>query len=58
MFFCWKYSIVKQKGGDVNVLVALDAIKIHWHRRKINEKYSQICSVSFGSNNDDGYEYG
>lgn len=27
-------------------------------RRKINEKYSQICSVSFGSNNDDGYEYG
>lgn len=28
------------------------------NRRKINEKYSQICSVSFGSNNDDGYEYG
>ena len=28
------------------------------YRRKINEKYSQICSVSFGSNNDDGYEYG
>lgn len=25
--FCWKYSIVKQKGGDANVLVALDAIK-------------------------------
>jgi hypothetical protein len=29
MFFCGKYSIVKQKGGDANVLVALDAIKIH-----------------------------
>ena len=29
MVICRKYSIVKQKGGDANVLVALDVIKIH-----------------------------